>query len=595
MLDFPFMSVFKRLYAYIRPNRLRFFEAALAMAAVAALNGGVVYLLKPTVDYVFMHKDVHTLHKLLIAIPAVFLLKMVSTYTQNYLMNYVSQRAVQKLREDLFRHLHSLSLDFFWKSKSGDVLSRMTHDLARLQDGLQDLPLYAIRDGLTMVVLIGIMFWINWAFSLFALIAVPLVVSVLVVLGRKLRASARRSQEIMGEIAHRFQESLQGMTVIKAFNYEEYSILRFIEDNNSLFEQAMRYLRASALGGPLMEFLGSLIITGLVYVGGSRIISGGMTPGAFSTFLASFFAAYAPVKNLARTNATVQTAIAAAGRIFAILDEKPTVVEAPSPAVLPAGGARSVRLENASYKYPGQELWALRELDIDFEAGKVTAIAGSSGSGKTTLIHLLLRLFDPQEGRILIAGRDARDYSLFSLRQAVGLVTQETVLFNGTVLDNVAMGDTRASREKVEKSLELAGASEFVERLPQGLMTPLGERGMRLSGGQRQRLAIARAILKDPPILILDEATAHLDSQSERAVQKALETVSRGRTVIIVAHRLSTIQHADSIVVLRQGRLAEKGAHSELLGRGGVYATLYRLQQLEPEKAAAVPAETAAV
>ena len=580
------MKNLRRLAAYAAPWKKRFFIAAVFMAVVAALNGATVWLLKPTVDRVFLNKDVKTLHLLLVLIPGVFLLKLVSTYTQNYFMRYVAQRSIQAIREELFRHLHRLSINYSWKSKSGDIISRITNDLARLESGLQDIPLYLIRDGLTVVALVGVMIWINWRFALGALVAGPMVVTVLVVLGRKLRASSRRAQSLTGEIAHRFQESLHGMLVVKAFNYEEFAIQRFLKDNDSLFQQMMRYQRANALGGPLMEFLGSLVITGLVYVGGARIISGAMTPGAFSTFLASFFAAYQPIKNIANMNANYQMSLAAAERVFAVLDEKPAIVEKPG-ALRLDHRAVGVSFENVFYRYPGKERWALEGLSLEIASGETVAIAGSSGSGKTTLVQLLLRLFDPQDGHVLVDGRDIRDYSLYSLRQAIGLVNQETILFNGTVMENILVGNPHASRADVERALDLADAKIFVSELPYGLDTQLGERGQGLSGGQRQRLALARALVKNPPILVLDEATAHLDSESERSVQAALERVLPGRSSIVVAHRLSTLQSASRIVALRHGRVAETGSHAELLSRGGVYATLYKIQQLEPEEEAA--------
>ncbi|MBI4376585.1 MAG: ABC transporter ATP-binding protein [Elusimicrobia bacterium] len=582
------METFQRLRPYLRPHRVRLAQACLAMLGVAGLNGAMVFLVKPAIDIMFQQKDAAMLMDVVLAIPIVLGLKMVVTYIQSYLMSYLGQKITQKIREDLFQHLHRLSMDFYWKSKSGEVLSRLTNDLTRLQDGLHFVPLYLVRDTFTVLVVLGAMFYIHWRFALTALIAVPLSGIVLAVLGRKLRAASRRSQEIMGEIYHRFQESLQGMLVVKAFNYEHGAIARFQEENDSLSQQMMRYFRATALSGPLMEFLGSLIMAAIVYQGGKEVVGGRMTPGDFFAFLTAFFAAYAPIKNLSQLNATLQMALSAADRIFAILDEKPTVQEKPGAALF-GGLKKGIVFENVSFRYPGREALALKNVSFEIRPGEVFAFAGPSGSGKTTLAHLLLRLFDPSEGRILVDGRDLREYSMASLRQGIGLVTQDTVLFNDTVKGNIILGKPDAGQDELVAALRVADAESFVSRMPQGLFTPLGDRGLQLSGGQRQRLAIARAVLKNPTVMILDEATSNLDSASERSVQEALERIFPGRTVLMIAHRLSTLKSADRVFVLHQGEIKESGSHQELLRLGGLYAALYQFQELQPSAEAAAP------
>lgn len=572
------MNSVRRLLPYMKPHAGRYAWAVFVMVCVAGLNGAVAWVVKPAMNQLFATPDPKELTKIVALIPAIFFLKLVFGYAQSYLMSWLSQRIAQKLREDLFRHLHELSMDFYWRSKSGELLSRLTNDMTRVQDALQFVPLYVVRDTMTVLVLVGVMFWVNWKFASIALIAIPMAGGVLGVLGRKLRRAGKRSQEIMGEIYHRFQESLQGMLVVKAFNYEEGAIRKFREENDSLFSQMMRYFQATALSGPLMEFLGSLLMASIVYFAGREIIAGRMTPGDFFTFLASFFAAYGPLKNLSQLNASLQLGLASADRVFSILDEKPSVKN----GALEFEKFESLVFENVSFKYPSRDQWVLRNVTLSIKPGEVVAIAGPSGSGKTTFVHLLLRLFDPTEGRVLLNGRDLREYSADSVRRRLGLVTQETILFNETVAGNVAVGRPAASRAQVADALRVADAEAFVGQLAQGLDTPLGERGLRLSGGQRQRLAIARAVLKDPALMILDEATSNLDAQSEASVQAALERLFPGRTVLMIAHRLSTLKKADRIVVLRGGELAETGTHQELLERGGVYATLYKFQQLEP-------------
>ncbi|MBI4424600.1 MAG: ABC transporter ATP-binding protein [Elusimicrobia bacterium] len=570
----------RRLYPYVRPYWRRFLLAAVAMVLVSGFNGASLWLLKPVVDQVFLDRDAAMFRTLLILIPLVFLCKTVLNYVQIYLMSWIGQRVAQDLRSRLFRHLHELSMDFFWKSKSGEVLARVTSDLTNVQSALHFTPLYLVRDSLTSVVLLGMLFFIHWRFALLAFMLLPVCASVLVVTGRKMRDASRESQVILGELYHRFQESLQGMLVVKAFNYEEGAIRKFDRENDSFWSQMMRYLRATALSGPLMELLGGLILTLILFLGGREILSGRMTPGEFMAFLGCFFAAYNPVKNLARLNAELQRGVASAQRIFEVLDERPTVLESAAPARF-ARPREGIVFEDVSFRYPDRETWALRGLSLRLAPGEVLAVAGPSGSGKTTLAHLLLRLFDPQSGRILVDGVDLREFAVADLRRHIGLVTQDTVLLHDTVVGNVALGVPDAPVEKTLAALRAADAEDFVARLPEGRETILGERGLRLSGGQRQRIAIARAILKDPPILVLDEATSNLDTASERSVQEALERIYQGRTVLVIAHRLSTLQNADRIIVLRQGELVESGTHAELLNSGGVYATLHALQRLD--------------
>lgn len=574
----------RRLLPYLKPYRARFFYAGIAMFFVAVLSGISVSLLGPVVDRVFINRDRQMLLAILWLLPTLFFLKMIAAYAQSYLMSFIGQRVIQDLRRDLFRHLHDLSVDFFWKRRSGEILSRVTNDLGVLQSGLHFVPLYLIRDTLQLTVLLGVLFYIQWKFALIAVTAMPVVGGVLFFIGRKLRSSSAEGQKIMGAIYHRFQESMQGMVVVKAFNYEEGAIRKFEEENASYFGQMMRYLRAASLGGPLMEFLGSLILTAILYLAGREILREAMKPGEFFTFLACFFAAYDPVKNLSHMNSTLQMALSGAERLFQILDEKPTVRELANPVSLD-GLKEGIRFVNVSFRYPDRQEWALRNVNLHIRPGEVVAVAGPSGSGKTTLAHLLLRLFDPVEGCILVDGNDLRELSMKSLRSHIGLVTQDTVLFHDSVQGNISVGKPGATAREVLRALETAGADGFVGRLPQGLDTLIGDRGLKLSGGQRQRIAIARAVLKEPPILILDEATSNLDSDSERSVQQALEELFPGRTALVVAHRLATIQNAHRIVMLRQGEIAQVGSHSELLSRGGLYAMLYELQRLEPASA----------
>jgi subfamily B ATP-binding cassette protein MsbA len=566
-----------RLLPRLRPYAGRFAAAAVAMGFVAATNGAGAYLLKPIVDDAFVSKNVAKLNWVVIALPLIFLLRTGAAYIQNYLMSYIGQSVTQDLRRDLFAHLHTLSMDFFWRNRSGELLSRATNDLTQLESTLHFVPLYFIRDSLTVVALAVVLVMLEVRFAAVALAGLPLVGLVIYVLGKKMRDASIKSQRLMAELYQKFQESLQGILVIKAFNYESGAAKRFDAENRRFYDQMMRYLRATALAGPLTEMLGGLVLAAIIYFAGRQILAGTLTPGAFFSFLACFFAAYAPTKNLARSNAELQRGLAGASRIFEVLDTKPTVIETKGGLVC-RGIQSSLELKDISFRYPERETWALKGASLSVGRGQMVGLVGPSGGGKSTIVQLLLRLVDPAEGKVLLDGEPLAAYDTASLRAQIGLVTQETVLFHDTIAANVALGRPEASEEEIAEACRLADADGFVRQLPEGYRTVVGDRGVKLSGGQRQRLAIARALLKRPPILLLDEATSNLDSESEAAVQRALERALAGRTVIQIAHRLSTVQNADRIFVLSQGAVVESGRHDELLRLDGVYAKLYRIQ-----------------
>jgi subfamily B ATP-binding cassette protein MsbA len=579
------MSVRRRLARYLKPYRGRFGWACLAMIAVSAFNGLAILLLKPIVDEVFIAKDLRMLALAVAGVPLLIALKAAASYIQNYLMSWIGQRVSQQIREDLFRHLHLLPLEFYSGQRGADVLSRVTGDLTLVQGALTTLPVYLIRDSLTVFFLAASLFKLDWRFALLTVLGSPLSLAALYVLSRKMRAASRQSQVAVDRLHHRFQESVRGMMTIKAFNYEEGATEKFREENESFFQPMMRYLRATALMNPLLELGASVIVAAVIWFGGREVIVGRMTPGAFFAFMGALFAAYAPIKNLARVNAEAQRAWASAERLFQLLAERTAVPRKRLPDFrrLESG----VRLTNVGFRYPGARAWALRGLDLEIEKGARTAIVGPSGCGKTTIAKLLLRLHDPVEGRVAFDGVDARELDAASIRARVGLVSADALLFNDTVFENLVLGRKVIMLSEVERAVEAVGAEEFIAALPRGYQTPLGDWGVSLSSGQRQKLAIARMLLKDPEIVVLDEATAHLDGPARSDILAVLETALAGRTVVTIAHDLASVAPADRIFVMNAGALTESGTHAELMSAKGLYRRLFELQNVARDSAEA--------
>ena len=550
------------------------------MLFVSAATSGSAFLVKPVLDDVFFKKDLIMLKLIPLAIVAIFMLKGLFDYGQAYLMSYVGQRIIADLREKIYNHLQSLSLSFFTRNPTGTLMSRITNDVSMVQGAVTDAVTGLLKDFFTIIGLVAVVFYRDWRLAIVALVVFPVAVYPIVKFGKKLRSYSVRSQTAMGDISTILLETISGNRIVKAFNMEDYERKRFARENRRLFGISLKSARVRAISHPLMEFLGGLGIAFIVFYGGYNVIKGVATPGTFFSFLAALLMLYEPVKRLSGVNNAVQQGLAAASRIFEVLDTVPEIGNKPMAKLL-SFVSKGIDYENVSFKY--EEDWVLKNINLHIKTGEVVAFVGSSGGGKTTLVNLLPRFYDVSSGKVLIDGWDIRDVTVESLRGMIGIVTQQTILFNDTVRNNIAYGKINEPFEEIVKAAKAAYAHGFIQNLPNGYDTVIGEQGVKLSGGERQRISIARALLKNAPILILDEATSSLDSESEIEVQKALEFLMQSRTTLVIAHRLSTIRKADRIVVISDGVVVEEGTHEELLEREGEYKKLYLLQFMDSD------------
>jgi ATP-binding cassette, subfamily B, bacterial MsbA len=568
---------FIRLVRYLKPYRLRLGAAFVCSGLVAAFSGAYAWLVKPVLDEIFINKNESLLLVLPLALFAVSVLKSAFSYGQNYLMNFVGNQVITDIRQELFGKMIRLPVKYHDANTSGRLVSRVVNDVTLMANAIAGMLKDVFQQGLTFLAMLGVIFYQNWRLGSLSVIVIPLAVMTMMRMGKRLRALATSGQERMGDMASTLQETLAGIRMVKAYGREEAEAERFKESNKAFLTTTMKAIQVSSLGSSHMEVIGVVGVAAIIWYGGSLVIHGDMTPGAFFSFLTAMFMAYAPIRRLSGSNNTIQQALAAAERVFGVIDLETEQQTEGGRAVMPPI-RQSVTYQDVTFLYEGQAIPALTDIDLVIQAGEMVAIVGSSGSGKTTLANLLPRFYDPTAGRVLIDGVDIQSFTLASLRAQIGIVSQDVVLFDDTVLNNIAFGKPHATEAEIVQAAKLAYAHEFVERLPQGYQTMVGEKGVKLSGGERQRLAIARAILRDPPLLILDEATSALDTESERVVQLALSNLMEHRTTLVIAHRLSTIQRADRIVVLDRGAIVEIGTHDELLIQGGHYKRLHALQ-----------------
>jgi len=569
------LHLFRRLFSFTGPYRAQLFASWFATAGYAAFGALLVGRVKPIFDKaLILQQDVATLSATIVVL---YLAKGICSYFSTTLVAAAGQQAVTDLRNQLYRHILKQSFSFLGRSTTGSLMSHITTDVEKIQAAVSELAGDLLKEGLTIVGLLVVLFYMDYRLALLSMIGLPAVVDPLVRLGRRLRASNETSLRRWKDITEILQETISGFRVVKAFGMEGFEIARFRRAAGRLLSINMRITRASAVLPPLMEGLGGLALVAAVWYGSWAIHNHKITAGAFVAFLTALFAMYQPIKRLSRVNATLQAALAAGHRVFEVLDRHDEVPEEAQALVL-GRMSQGIEYRNVGFRYVDGQGSILRDVSFVARPGEVVAIVGSSGSGKTTLVNLLPRFYDVSDGAVLVDGVDVRQATLASLRGQIGLVTQETVLFNDTVRANIAYGMEEVDEARVEAAARAAFAHDFILDLPRRYDTVIGERGSRLSGGQKQRIAIARAILKDPPILILDEATSALDAESERLVQSALANLIRGRTTLVIAHRLTTVRDADRIVVLEGGEVRETGRHEELIRQPGVYSRLHEMQ-----------------
>jgi subfamily B ATP-binding cassette protein MsbA len=573
----------------VKPHWHRLAIAMVCMVGVAICTAALPYLVQPVLDEIFIKKKAEMLKFLSIVVFLVFTVKALTEWGHAYLMSYVGQRIVAHLRQQLYDHLQRLPLSFFDRMPTGLLMSRVTNDVNLIQGAVSNAITGLLKDPLTLVGLLAVMFARDWQLSLIAMVVLPFAFFPVVKFGRMLRRISTKSQESMGDISVILQETISGSRIVKAFGMEEYEKERFNRENIRYFRYLMKSVMVRALSSPLMEFLGGIAIVFVILYGGYRVIQGVSTPGEFFSFLGALLLLYEPIKRLSRINNVVQEGIAAATRIYDVLDTSPGIQDAPDAIELPPI-QQELELRNVQFRYDNEPV--LKDIDLKVSAGEVIAIVGVSGAGKSTLVDLIPRFYEVSEGTVLIDGIDVRNVTMDSLRNQIGIVTQQTILFNDTVRNNIAYGDINKSDGEIIAAAKAANAYDFIMKMDQGFDSVIGEQGARLSGGERQRLCIARALLKNAPILILDEATSSLDSEAELEVQKALENLMAGRTTLVIAHRLSTIQNADRIVVISNGRIVEEGRHDELLECDGEYCRLYDMQFAQLDSNSTVATET---
>ncbi len=571
---------YKRLIKYAMPYKGRFVFAMISMGIYSGVAALLVYLSKIIMDGVFVNDDPvkakTMLVQLCIAMPLIYIIKGFADYGKTYFLNYVAQNAIKDLRQDLYTKLITLSHSFYVTHTSSKVMSRVTNDIGALQNALLKVPPTIIRDGLIIIGMIGGLFYLHWKYAFFIVVVLPVLGIPLAQFARKLRKASKDSMIQISEIYTSLQEMLSGFSVIKSFCREKHEEKRFAVNNKDYYNVQQRIVRVDARTTPVMEVLSMTGVAVVLWFGGKDVINGVWTLGDFTAFILAVQQMYQPIKNFSQLNSTIQASVSASERVFEILDEEVKILDLPDAKPLDTF-SKDITYKNVSFEYEENKP-ILKNINLNIKKGQTVAFVGASGSGKSTIANLILRFYDVNSGEILIDGTDIRNITLESLRDKIGVVSQDVFLFNDSIRYNIAYGKLDATDEEIEIAAKAANAHKFISKMPDGYKTLIGERGMKLSGGEKQRIAIARAMLKNPPILVLDEATSALDSESEKLVQEAIETLMKNRTVILIAHRLSTVINADQIIVIDKGTIAEVGKHQELLDKNGIYTKLYNLK-----------------
>jgi len=569
------MDTFKRLLKLARPYSVRFACAMVCMLIVGVMTSSQAVLVKPVLDDIFLAKNPASLKWIPLVVIGIFLIKGSCNYAQTILMSFIGLRIVTNLRNKLYEQIQKQSLAFFTQNPTGLLMSRITNDVLSIQSATSEAVTSIIRDTFTLIALVGVIFYTDWQLAFIAMIVFPVTIYPISVFGKKIRKVTTSTLITMGTLSSLLQETISGTRIVKAFGMEKYENKRFVAENERLFKLNMKVVSVGAISHPLMEFLGGLGMAAVIFYGGYSVLEGKSTPGTFFSFLTAVLMLYEPVKRLANVNNIINQGIAGADRVFSIIDRVPDIEDKPNAIKLPPI-SRNIDIENVTFCY--ETIPVLKNINLSIKTGEVVAFVGMSGGGKTSLVNLIPRFYDVTEGRIIIDSYDIRDVSLQSLRRQIAIVTQQTILFNDTVKNNVAYGDIDRTEGDIINAAKAANAHDFIMKLPQGYDSNIGELGTKLSGGEKQRISIARALLKNAPILILDEATSSLDSESEIEVQEALDNLMKGRTTLVIAHRLSTIRNADRIIVLVNGEIIEEGSHETLLTKKGEYFRLYNLQ-----------------
>ena len=548
----------------------------IAMISVALCTGAQTYMVKDLLDKIFIEKNELYLYSLTIIIVFIFGFKGIFYYIYHYLLEQVGLSVIKDYRSKIFRHIHVQPLSFFHSYPTGTLISRVVSDVTLMQQAVSSALVGVLRDFFSVVVLMGVVFYLNWKLALFCFAVLPFAALPIVRFAKVFRRLSTKAQEETANVSNMLYETITGNRIVKAFNMEEYENDRYNTQLQTLLDITIQDAKFRCLQHPLMEFIGGIAIALFIWFGGKLVINGAMTPGEFFALMTSLIVAYDPIKRIGKVNSTVQQGLAAATRVFSILDTVPAISDKPGAADLPPFG-KTISFTNVGFLYD-DKTEALANINLTVPVGQTLAIVGHSGGGKTTLTNLIPRFLDVTSGTIAIDNTDIRDITIHSLRDQIAMVTQQTILFNDTVENNIAYGSIAYTEEELETAAEAAHALDFIKALPRGFNTIIGEGGARLSGGERQRISIARALLKNAPILILDEATSALDTESEREVQSALENLMKNRTTFVIAHRLSTIKNADRIIVIKKGTIIEDGTHGELLNMHGEYEQLYTMQ-----------------